>query len=159
MLLIVNSLQAHRSVEENPPRSARLCAHGFHFKLTPWYMPRGHCQLVLYSQCLYLKCTCFMQFLVRRKAGIISDYCETAVDTYGIALRTGTLLDILLPNKEKVIRAISQPGDCCQSNIRRQRRVCIISGRVLFMERQVPWSLPGSWERMWAATQVIDGMV
>lgn len=100
-----------------------------------------------------------MQFVARRKAGIISDYCEAAVDTYGIALRTGTLLDILLPNKEKVIRAISQPADCCQSNIQRQRRVCIISGGILFMERQVLWSLPGSWERMWAATQVIDGTV
>lgn len=97
-----------------------------------------------------------MQFMAERKARIISGYCEAAVDTYGIALRTGTLLDILLPNKEKVIRAISQPWDCCQSNIRRQRRVCIICGGILFMERQVPWSLPG---RVWVAAQVIDGML
>lgn len=98
-----------------------------------------------------------MQFMVKRKAGIISGYCEATVDMYGIALPTGTLLDILLPNKEKVICAISQPQDCCQSNIRRQKRVYIISGGSLFMERQVSWSLPGSWG-VWVA-QVIDGML
>lgn len=97
-----------------------------------------------------------MQFMAKRKARIISGYCEAAVDTYGVALRTGTLLDILLPNKEKVIHAISQLWDCCQSNIWRQRRVCIICGGILFMERQVPWSLPG---RVRVAAQVIDGML
>ena len=37
------------------------------------------------------------------------------VDTHRTALYTWTLLDIFLPNKEKVMRVGSQPGASCQS--------------------------------------------
>lgn len=55
------------------------------------------------------------------------------VDMHGIVLYTLTLPDVLLPNKEKVIHAISLPWNSCWSNISRQRRVCVISDGILFM--------------------------
>lgn len=71
-------------------------------------------------------------------------YLDDAAEAYGTVLSILTLLGVSLPNKEKVMRATSWPWNSCWGNLSRPRRVCVISGGILFAERAVPQSPPGN---------------
>lgn len=53
-------------------------------------------------------------------------------------------LGVLLPNMEKVMPVISQPGSFCWSHAWRLRKVYVISDEILFMGRKVSRSPTGS---------------
>lgn len=79
-----------------------------------------------------------------RKLRITYSYLDDVADAAGTVLYTLTLLGVSLPNKEKVMRAISRPWNSWWSHLSRPRKVCVINGGILFVGREVPRSLPGS---------------